>query len=91
MANFDIKTKDIAEQNVLTDYFSRNPTSNSKLIKNYDEEFVINSMIPFIEFINHLKVRQCRWSKEIEERTEQNEQCEQITNQSEASKMNEPI
>ena len=37
----------------VTDYLSRNPISKPESIENYDEEFVINCIIPLLEFINN--------------------------------------
>ena len=37
----------------LTDYSSRNPISKPRPIESYDEEFVINCIIPLLEFINN--------------------------------------
>ena len=36
----------------LTDYLSRKPISKPEPIENYDEEYVINCVIPLLEFIN---------------------------------------
>ena len=36
----------------MTDYLSRNPISKPEPIENYDEEYVINCVIPLLEFIN---------------------------------------
>ena len=47
-------SKNIAgEYQNLTDYLSRNPSSNPEPIENYDEEYVINCIIPLLEFINN--------------------------------------
>ena len=52
LAHFDIQIKHIAGKHLkLTDYLSRNPISNPAPIKNYDEEYVINCIIPSLEFI----------------------------------------
>ena len=49
-----IKRKAQMQANFLniTDYLSRNPISNLEPSENYDEENVINGIIPFLEFIN---------------------------------------
>ena len=53
LAHFDINMKHIAGKHLkLTDYLSRNPISNLEPIKNYDEEYVINCVIPLLEFVN---------------------------------------
>ena len=36
----------------MTDYSNRNPISKPEPIENYDEEYVINCVIPLLEFIN---------------------------------------
>ena len=53
LALFDINIKHIAGNNLtLTDYLSRNPVAKPIPIENYDEEYVINCLIPLLEFIN---------------------------------------
>ena len=57
LAHFDIKIKHIAGKHlVLTEYLSRHPISKPDPIEYYDEEYVINCVIPLAEFIsNHGK------------------------------------
>ena len=53
LAHFDINIKHIAgKHSMLTDYLSRNPVPKPVPIANYDEEYVINCIIPLLEFIN---------------------------------------
>ena len=53
LAHFDINIKHIAGKHLkLTDYLSKNPISKPEPIENYDEEYVINCVIPLLEFIN---------------------------------------
>ena len=53
LAHFDINIKHIAGKHLtLTDYLSRNPVAKPVPIENYDEEYVINCIIPLLEFIN---------------------------------------
>ena len=53
LAHFDIQIKHVAGKHLnLTDYLSRNPISKPEPIENYDEEYVINCIIPLLEFIN---------------------------------------
>ena len=53
LAHFDINIKHIAGKHLtLTDYLSRNPISKPDPNENYDEEYVINCIIPLLEFIN---------------------------------------
>ena len=53
LAHFDINIKHIAGKHLkLTDYLSRNPISKPEPIENYDKEYVINCVIPLLEFIN---------------------------------------
>ena len=42
----------------LTDYLSRNPISNPEPIVNYDEEYVVNSIIPLSPYRVQKKARQ---------------------------------
>ena len=53
LAHFDINIKH-NEGNHLTptDYMSRNPISKPEPIENYEEEYVINCIIPLQEFFN---------------------------------------
>ena len=53
LAHFDINIKHVAGKHLtLTDYLSRNPVAKPVPIENYDEEYVINCIIPLLEFIN---------------------------------------
>ena len=53
LAHFDINIKHIAGKHLkLTDCLCRNPISKPEPIENYDEEYVINCVIPLLEFIN---------------------------------------
>ena len=53
LAHFDINIKHIAGKHLkLTVYLSRNPISKPEPIENYDEQYVINYVIPLLEFIN---------------------------------------
>ena len=52
LTHFDIQRKHIAGKRLgLTDYLSRNPVSKPEPIENYDEEYVINCIIPLMEFV----------------------------------------
>ena len=54
LAHFDIQIKHVAGKHLkLTDYLSRNPISKPEPIENYDEEYVINCIIPLLEFMNN--------------------------------------
>ena len=54
LAHFDIKIKHIAGKHLaLTDYLSRHPISKPVPIEHYDEEYVINCIIPLAEFISN--------------------------------------
>ena len=54
LAHFDNKIKHIAGKHLaLTDYLSRHPISKPEPIENYNEEYVINCVIPLAEFINN--------------------------------------
>ena len=89
LAHFDINIKHIAGKHLaLTDYLSRNPTSKPEPIENYDEEYVINCIMPLLEFINNYG--SVASQKKLEARTDQNEQREQTVNQSERSRPNKP-
>ena len=80
LAHFDINIKHIAGKHLaLTDYLSRNPISKPELIENYDEEYVINCIMPLLEFINNYG--SVASQKKLEARTDQNEQREQTVNQ----------
>ena len=53
LAHFDINIKHIAGKHLkLTDYLSRNPISKPEPNENYDEKYVINCVVPLLEFIN---------------------------------------
>ena len=53
LAHFDIQIKHVAGKHLkLTDYLSRNPISKPEPIENYEEEYVVNCIIPLLEFIN---------------------------------------
>ena len=53
LAHFDINIKHIAGKHLkLTDYLSKNPISKPEPIETYDEQCVINCVIPLLEFIN---------------------------------------
>ena len=53
LAHFDINRKHVAGKHLtLTDHLSRNTTAKPVTIENYDEEYVINCIIPLLEFIN---------------------------------------
>ena len=89
LAHFDINIKHIAGKHLaLTDYLSRNPISKPEPIENYDEEYVINCIMPLLEFINNYG--SVASQKKLEARTDQNEQREQTANQSERSRPNKP-
>ena len=88
LARFDINMKHINGKHLaLTDYLSRNPISKPESIENYEEVYVLNCIIPLLEFINNYG--SVTIQKKIEARTEQFEQREQNTNQSETCKTNE--
>ena len=54
LAHFDIQIKHVAGKLLkLTNYLSRNPISKPEPIESYDEEYVINCIIPLLEFINN--------------------------------------
>ena len=55
----------------LTDYLSRNPVSKPESIEIYDEEYVINCIIPLLEFINNYG--SVASQKKLEAPTDQNE------------------
>ena len=89
LVHFDINIKHIAGKHLaLTDYLSRNPISKPEPIENYDEEYVINCIMPLLEFINNYG--SVASQKQLEARTDQNEQREQTINQSEPSRPNKP-
>ena len=75
LAQFDINIKHVAGKHLaLTNYMSRNPISKPEPIENYDQEYVINCIMPSLEFINN---HGCVASqKKLEARTDQNEQRE---------------
>ena len=53
LAHFDFNIKHIAGKHLtLTVYLSRNPIAKPVPIENYDEEYVINCIIPLLEFVN---------------------------------------
>ena len=53
LAYFDINIKHIASKHLkLTEYLSRHPISKPEPIENYDDEYVINCVIPSLEFIS---------------------------------------
>ena len=55
LAQFDIQIKHVAGKHLkLTDYLSRNPISKPEPIENYNEEYVINCIIPLL----HQQLRQ---------------------------------
>ena len=89
LAHFDINIKHIAGKHLaLTNYLSRNPISKPELIENYDEEYVINCIMPLLEFINNYG--SVASQKKLKARTDQIEQREQTINQSERSRPNKP-
>ena len=89
LVHFDINIKHIAGKHLaLTDYLSRNPISKPEPIENYDEEYVINCIMPLLEFINNYG--SVASQKQLEARTDQNEQREQTINQSEQRRPNKP-
>ena len=54
LAHFDINIKHIAGKHLAqTEYLRRNPISKPESIENYDEEYVINCILPLLEFINN--------------------------------------
>ena len=72
LAHFDINIKHIAGKHLApTDYLSRNPISKSEPIENYDEEYVINCIMPLLEFINNYG--SVASQRKLEARTDQNE------------------
>ena len=87
LAHFDINIKHIAGKHLaLTDYLSRNPISKPESIENYDQEYVINCIMPLLEFINNYG--SVASQKKLEARTDPNERREQTINQSEQSRPN---
>ena len=89
LAHFDINIKHIAGRHLeLTYYLSRNPIPKPESIENHDEKYVINCIMPLLEFINNYG--SVASQKKLEARTDQNEWCEQIINQSEQSSSNKP-
>ena len=53
LAHFDMNIKHITRKHLaLTDYLNRNPISKPEPIENYDERYVINCIMPLLEFIN---------------------------------------
>ena len=71
LAHFDINIKHIAGKHLtLTKYLSRNPISKPEPIENYDEEYVINCIMPLLEFINNYG--SVTSQKKSEARTNQN-------------------
>ena len=80
LAHFNINIKHIAGKHLaLTDYLSRNPISKPEPIKNYDEEYVHNCIMPLFEFINNYG--SVASQKKLEVRTDKNELREQTINQ----------
>ena len=54
LPHFDNQIKHVADKHLkLTDHLSRKPISRPEPIENYDEEYVINCIIPLLEFINN--------------------------------------
>ena len=54
LAHFDTNIKHVAGNHLtLTVYKSRNPIAQPVPIKNYDKEYVINCIIPLLEFTNN--------------------------------------
>ena len=86
LAHFDINIKHIAGKHLkLTDYLSRNPISKLEPIENYDEEYVINCVIPLLEFINiHGSITD---EKKVEAQTD--EVAVSANNQSQTRSVNE--
>ena len=89
MAHFDIKIKHIAGKHLaLIAYLSRNPVSKPESIENYEEEYVINCLIPQLEFINtNSSISE---SKKKGIRTDHSKEGEQITMQSQDDKQHKP-
>ena len=51
IAHFDVSVNHIAGEEIkLTDYLSRHPTGIAETETNYEEEYVINALIPFYYF-----------------------------------------
>ena len=51
IAHFDVSVNHIAGEEIkLTDYLSRHPTYEAETETNYDEEYVINALIPLLYF-----------------------------------------
>ena len=51
LAHFDININHIAGKHLaLTDYLSRHPIQDAETDDNYDEEYVINNVIPLYHF-----------------------------------------
>ena len=89
LTHFDINIKHIARKHLaLTDYLSKNPISKPQPVENYEGEYVINCIMPLLEFINNYGSAASQ--KKLEARTDQNEQCEQTIIQSEQSRPNKP-
>ena len=89
LANFDKNIKHIAGKHFAQpNYLSRKPISKPEPIENYDEEYVIDCIIPLLEFINNYG--SVASQKKLEARTDQNKQREQTINQSEQSRPNKP-
>ena len=81
LAHFDINMKHIAGKHLaLTDCMSRNPISKPEPLEKYEEEYVINCIIPLLEFIDtHGSITDPN-TKGIQ--TDENERREQINSQS---------
>ena len=89
LANFDINIKHVAGKHLcLTDYLSRNPISKPEPIQNCYEEYVINCIIPLLEFINnHGSIAD---EKESLKRASEWTDANSTNNQSEIRKVNKP-
>ena len=89
LAHFDINIKHIAGKHLaLTDYLSKNPTANPEPTKNYDDEYVINCVIPLLEFIKNYG--SITGENINTARTKQNEGREQKIDQSQENETNVP-
>ena len=85
LAHFDINIKHIAGKHLaLTDYLSRNPISKLEPIENYDEGYVINCIMPLLEFIN--KYGSVASQKKLEARTDHQPIRANQTKQTEAKR-----
>ena len=89
LAHFDINIELIAGKSMaLVDYLSKNAISKREPIENYEEEYVIDCIIPLLDFITTPETSPIQTQKEYK-RTRTRSANKSIANQKQDTKTNE--